>query len=169
MLIASHHTLGVGIGALQGFARASPSAPVFITELHDWIVSFFSLTLFTNFTSTCKSIHPIYKPSDGSPPLVALIAARIVWVHRQMVGSVNGREVLPAAIVIIESGAIYSACLIILLSLYVSGSFAQYIVLDAVTQVIVSVIATRSSVISYMCAAPRVSSSPSSLSVSDSG
>lgn len=58
-----------------------------------------------------------------------------------MVGSVNGREVLPAAIVIIESGAIYSACLIILLSLYVSGSFAQYIVLDAVTQVIVSVIA----------------------------
>lgn len=62
-----------------------------------------------------------------------------------MVGSVNGREVLPAAIVIIESGAIYSACLIILLSLYVSGSFAQYIVLDAVTQVIVSVIAASSS------------------------
>lgn len=61
-----------------------------------------------------------------------------------MVGSVNGREVLPAAIVIIESGAIYSACLIILLSLYVSGSFAQYIVLDAVTQVIVSVIAASS-------------------------
>lgn len=62
-----------------------------------------------------------------------------------MVGSVNGREVLPAAIVIIESGAIYSACLIILLSLYVSGSFAQYIVLDAVTQVIVSIIAASSS------------------------
>ena len=38
--------------------------------------------------------------------------------------------------IIIESGMIYSACLIILLSLYLSGSFAQYIVLDGVTQVI---------------------------------
>ena len=74
----------------------------------------------------------------------ALIAARIIWVHRQMVGSINGREVLPAAIVIVESGAIYSACLIILLSLYVSGSLAQYVVLDAVTQIIVSITRTHS-------------------------
>lgn len=44
----------------------------------------------------------------------------------------------PAAVVIIESGAIYSFCLILLLSLYLSGSYAQYILLDAVTQVVVS-------------------------------
>lgn len=43
----------------------------------------------------------------------------------------------PAAIVIIESGAIYSACLILLLSLYLSGIYAQYILLDAVQQVVV--------------------------------
>ncbi len=36
-------------------------------------------------------------------------------------------------VVIIESGSIYSACLVILLSLYLSGSFAQYILLDAVS------------------------------------
>ena len=45
-------------------------------------------------------------------------------------------SVFPAAMIIIESGSIYSACLIILLSLYLSGSFAQYILLDAVTQMI---------------------------------
>ncbi|KAE9384786.1 hypothetical protein BT96DRAFT_622171 [Gymnopus androsaceus JB14] len=112
-------SIGVGIGALQGFARASPAAPVFINDLQNWIVSFFSLTLFTNFSCT------------------SLIAGRIWWVHRRTMGLVvSGHSLVPAAVVIIESGAIYSVCLIILLSLYLSGSFAQYIVLDAVTQVI---------------------------------
>lgn len=44
----------------------------------------------------------------------------------------RGASVVPAMVLIIESGAIYSACLVILLSLYLSGSFAQYIVLDSV-------------------------------------
>jgi len=112
-------SIGVGIGALQGFARTSPAEPVFISELHDWIVSFFSLTLFTNFSST------------------SLIAGRIWWIHRKVLGNViKGGSLMPAVIVVIESGAIYSACLVILLSLYLSGSYAQYIALDAVTQVI---------------------------------
>ncbi|KAF9228998.1 hypothetical protein BS17DRAFT_772871 [Gyrodon lividus] len=111
-------SIGVGIGALQGFARASPTAPIFITELHDWVVSFFSLTLFTNLSCT------------------SLIASRILWVNRRTNIAVSGRNVVTAAVVIIESGAIYSCCLIILLSLYLSNSFAQYIMLDAVTQVI---------------------------------
>ncbi|PPQ80050.1 hypothetical protein CVT26_011505, partial [Gymnopilus dilepis] len=114
------HCAGVAIGALQAFARASPSAPVFIASLQKWIVSFFSLTLFTNFSST------------------TLIAFRIWYSHQTTKSLVraSGRTVLPAMVVIIESGSIYSACLIILLSLYLSGSFSQYIVLDAVTQVI---------------------------------
>ncbi|THU98045.1 hypothetical protein K435DRAFT_600266, partial [Dendrothele bispora CBS 962.96] len=117
LLICFIASIGVGIGALQGFARASPQAPVFITELHQ-IVSFFSLTLVTNFCCT------------------TLIAARIWWSHRRMAGNnmaVYGRSVMPAAVIIIESGAIYSVCLIILLILYLSGSFAQYIALDAVS------------------------------------
>ncbi|KIK50051.1 hypothetical protein GYMLUDRAFT_253312 [Collybiopsis luxurians FD-317 M1] len=121
LLVCFVASIGVGIGALQGFAQASPEAPVFITKLQQWIVSFFSLTLATNFSCT------------------SLIAARIWWSHQRMTGStmaVFGRSMIPAAIVVVESGAIYSACLIILLSLYLSGSFAQYIALDAVTQVI---------------------------------
>lgn len=121
ILICFIASIGVGIGALQAFARASPEAPVFITELQDWIVSFFSLTLFTNFSCTI------------------LIAARILYVHRRMsaaLANTSTKSVFPAAMIIIESGSIYSACLIILLSLYLSGSFAQYIMLDAVTQMI---------------------------------
>ncbi|KAF9477272.1 hypothetical protein BDN70DRAFT_862090 [Pholiota conissans] len=121
ILICFIASIGVGIGALQAFARASPDAPVFISDLQNWIVSFFALTLTTNFTSTSES----------------LIAFRIWWVHRRTRGILGSRRtILPAMVVIIESGAIYSACLVILLSLYLSGSFAQYIVLDAVTQVI---------------------------------
>lgn len=63
----------------------------------------------------------------------ALIAGRIWWIHRRTKGAVSGSNLVPAAVVVIESGGIYSACLIILLSLYLSGSFAQYIVLDAVS------------------------------------
>ncbi|KAH8116698.1 hypothetical protein DFH11DRAFT_1823245 [Phellopilus nigrolimitatus] len=118
ILICFIASIGVGIGALQAFARVSSTVPVFVNELHDWIVSFFSLTLFTNFSCT------------------SLIAARIFWIHRKVQGVVSGTSVFPAMIIIIESGAIYSVCLIILLSLYLSGSFAQYIVLDGVTQVI---------------------------------
>ncbi|KJA15267.1 hypothetical protein HYPSUDRAFT_58884 [Hypholoma sublateritium FD-334 SS-4] len=119
ILICFIASIGVGIGALQAFARASPDAPVFNSSLQKWIVSFFSLTLFTNFSSTI------------------LIAVRIWWMYRQTRSLVNsGRSVLPAMVVIIESGSIYSVCLVILLSLYLSGSFAQYILLDAVTQVI---------------------------------
>ncbi|KAH0828879.1 hypothetical protein J3R83DRAFT_2266 [Lanmaoa asiatica] len=110
--------LGVAIGALQGFARTSPTEPIFITELQNWIVSFFSLTLFTNFSCT------------------SLIAMRILWIHHRANTAISSRNVVSAAIVVIESGAIYSGCLIILLSLYLSNSFAQYLMLDAVTQII---------------------------------
>ncbi|PPQ96024.1 hypothetical protein CVT25_013886 [Psilocybe cyanescens] len=114
ILICFIASIGVAIGALQGFARASPDDPVFIDSLQHWIVSFFSLTLFTNFSSTL------------------LIAFRIWLVHRRSRGIMrSGDSVLPAMVIIIESGSIYSACLIILLSLYLSGSFAQYILLDA--------------------------------------
>ncbi|KJA15271.1 hypothetical protein HYPSUDRAFT_48489 [Hypholoma sublateritium FD-334 SS-4] len=119
ILICFIASIGVGIGAIQAFSKAAPDAPVFVASLQKWIVSFFSLSLFTNFSST------------------VLIAFRIWWTHRKTKNvEKSGQSVLPAMVLIIESGSIYSACLVILLSLYLSGSFAQYILLDAVTQVI---------------------------------
>ncbi|PPQ80728.1 hypothetical protein CVT25_001848 [Psilocybe cyanescens] len=105
--------LGVGIAAVHGFALAAPDHPMFLNDLQHWAIAFFTLTLFINIIST------------------TLIAFRIWWIHRKTKTIVSGRSVLPAMVVIVESGAIYSACLIILLSLYLSGSFTQYIVPDA--------------------------------------
>jgi hypothetical protein len=39
---------------------------------------------------------------------------------------------MPAAAIIIESGAVYSIMLILLLATYVTSSYAQYFFLDAV-------------------------------------
>jgi len=120
ILVCFIASIGTGIGAIQGFTRVKSSDPVFVSELHNWIVSFFSLTLFTNFSCT------------------SLIAGRIWWIHRQVgrAAEVSGRGLGPAIIIIIESGAIYSVCLILLLSLYLSGSYAQYVLLDGVVQVV---------------------------------
>jgi hypothetical protein len=99
-------------------------------------VSFFSLTLFTNFSSTGKAtlIHSVPVPIKPLFIYLALIAARIWWVHRRVIGiTTGGGNLAPAAVVIIESGAIYSLCLVLLLSLYLSGSYAQYILLDTVS------------------------------------
>ncbi|KAJ7489524.1 hypothetical protein FB451DRAFT_692348 [Mycena latifolia] len=120
ILVCFIASIGTGIGALQGFTRVSSSDPVFVSQLQHWIVSFFSLTLFTNFTCT------------------SLIAGRIWWVNRRAasVAEISGRTLGPAIIIIVESGAIYSACLILLLSLYLTGSYAQYVLLDGVVQVV---------------------------------
>ncbi|KAJ7103783.1 hypothetical protein C8R44DRAFT_808160 [Mycena epipterygia] len=121
ILVCFIASIGTGIGTLNGFTRVSSSDPVFVSELQHWIVSFFSLTLFTNFTCT------------------SLIAGRIWWINRraaQGAAEISGRSLGQASIIIIESGAIYSACLIILLSLYLSGSYAQYILLDGVVQIV---------------------------------
>lgn len=40
---------------------------------------------------------------------------------------------LPAMVIIIESGALYSTCLIILLATYIAKSYLQYIALAAVS------------------------------------
>ncbi|KAF9033783.1 hypothetical protein BDP27DRAFT_1435868 [Rhodocollybia butyracea] len=112
-------SFGLVISGLRAFAIASPTAPVFTPHLQHGVVSFFALTLFINLSSSL------------------LIAGRIWWIHQQTTGIMrSGRSLIPAAVVIIESGAIYSACLIILLTLYLSGSFAQSISLDAVPHVI---------------------------------
>ncbi|KAF8986819.1 hypothetical protein BDQ17DRAFT_1315280 [Cyathus striatus] len=111
-------SIGVAIGGLRASDLTSSNDPGFVTELQHWVGSFFSLTLCTNFTSTL------------------LIAGRIWWNrHQTRRILVEGRSLSPAAMAIIESGAIYSICLVILLALYLSGNYASYIVLDTVTQI----------------------------------
>ncbi|KAH8111796.1 hypothetical protein DFH11DRAFT_578183 [Phellopilus nigrolimitatus] len=96
----------------------SPSDTVFKLLLKHWILAFFSLTLFTNFTCT------------------ALIAFKIWWTERQLAGLVFRNSLSPVIAIVIESGALYSASLISLMTTYASGSWACYIALDMTTQII---------------------------------
>jgi hypothetical protein len=70
-----------------------------------------------------------------------LIAGRIWWTNKRIASLADCHAteikertsaIMPAAVIIIESGAIYSIMLILLLATYVSSSYAQYFFIDAV-------------------------------------
>ncbi|KAF8991313.1 hypothetical protein BDQ17DRAFT_1255032 [Cyathus striatus] len=120
MFVCFLASIGVAIGGIQSFVRAtSPENLVLINTLQQWVISFISLTFSTNFISTL------------------LISSRIWWSHRRTMGmEVKGRSLGPAIMIIIESGVTYSACLVIMLTVYIVGHFTVYIVQDAITHVI---------------------------------
>ena len=67
-----------------------------------------------------------------------LIAARIWWVDHKSAGLLRSRTLKPIASIIIESGALYSASLLILLITFLKKSWAKPIMIDLVVQIIVS-------------------------------
>ncbi|KAJ3934723.1 MAG: hypothetical protein NXY57DRAFT_1106944 [Lentinula lateritia] len=105
-----------GIGILYSFAHIE-DAEVFALQLQDWIVSFFSLTLSTNFICT------------------ALVAYRIWYVNRAVINFTH-HSWNPVMLLVIESGAIYSATLLSLLILYKTESWFQYVLLDAISPIV---------------------------------
>lgn len=48
-----------GVGILYSFARVEPNAEVFVQELQEWIVSFFSTTFATNVICTGKAARDL--------------------------------------------------------------------------------------------------------------
>ncbi|KAH7874738.1 uncharacterized protein C8R40DRAFT_1046619, partial [Lentinula edodes] len=105
-----------GIGILYSFAHIE-DAEVFALQLQDWIVSFFSLTLSTNFICT------------------ALVAYRIWYINRAVMNFTH-HSWNPVMLLVIESGAIYSATLLSLLILYKAESWFQYVLLDAISPIV---------------------------------
>ncbi|KAL5492766.1 hypothetical protein ACEPAI_4213 [Sanghuangporus weigelae] len=106
-----------GIGILYSFARVVPQASIFVVELSHWITSFFSMTFATNVICT------------------ALVAYRVWSINRKRL-SFRVRKLRPIMLLIVESGAFYSATLMALLILYNVDSWFQYVVLDAVSPIV---------------------------------
>ncbi|KAF8582151.1 hypothetical protein K439DRAFT_1618457 [Ramaria rubella] len=110
-----------GYGSIYMLVHTPPSArSIFATSLAPWVTSFNILTVATNIIAT------------------ALIAGRI-WIVSSRVHNLTHRRstaLYPVVEIIVESGAIYAASLILLTVLYTTGNNAQYIVLDAVTPLI---------------------------------
>ncbi|KIJ34295.1 hypothetical protein M422DRAFT_782921 [Sphaerobolus stellatus SS14] len=107
-----------GVGILFSFAKVVPEADIFVVELSQWIVSFFSMTLATNIICT------------------GLVAYRIWSINRQTAKLSSGHSMRPIMILVIESGAIYSATLLTLLILYKADSWFQYVLLDAISPIV---------------------------------
>ncbi|KAF5381727.1 hypothetical protein D9615_005474 [Tricholomella constricta] len=106
-----------GGGILYSFAKVVPEAEIFVVELSQWIVAFFSMTLATNIICT------------------VLVAYRI-WIINRRTISFSEHSLRPIMLLVIESGAIYSATLTTLLILYKTQSWFQYVLLDAVSPIV---------------------------------
>ncbi|TBU49794.1 hypothetical protein BD309DRAFT_1014500 [Dichomitus squalens] len=104
-----------GIGILYSFDKVVPQASIFVVQLGHWITAFFSMTFATNVVCT------------------VLVAYRIWSMNRKHLAF---RKLRPLMLLIVESGAIYSATLLALLILYNVDSWFQYVVLDAISAVV---------------------------------
>lgn len=65
-----------------------------------------------------------------------MIASRIWYLNAQSAKQGNASNLHPVALVVVESGSIYSSLLIALLILYGQKSWFQYIVVDSVSHMI---------------------------------
>ncbi|KAJ7871357.1 hypothetical protein B0H13DRAFT_2060658 [Mycena leptocephala] len=106
-----------GIGTLVTQTQRKPSQSLFSGALHDWPLAFYIMTFLVNVGCT------------------ALIAYRI-WAVNRETKILDVGTLLPVAVIVIESGAIYSTCVVILLVLYMNNSGAYKIVQDMLMQII---------------------------------
>ncbi|KAF9451549.1 hypothetical protein P691DRAFT_662941 [Macrolepiota fuliginosa MF-IS2] len=104
-----------GIGTLVTFEKLGHAS---IFRLRHWLVAFFSFTL------------------AGSTLCTLMIAIRIWALNRQSLDDLSGRSLSPIIRIVLESGAIYSGALIILLVLFETKSWFQYVLVDAMTPII---------------------------------
>ncbi|KAF7969816.1 hypothetical protein HWV62_25940 [Athelia sp. TMB] len=111
-------TIVCGVGSLVSFARVSLQEMIIAEQLQKWNISFFALTLFTNLTYTF------------------FLAFKIWLTHRRAAASQVSSSLWPAFVIVVESGVVYSATLVVVITLWLNANYAQFIVLDAVTQII---------------------------------
>jgi len=119
-ILSTFSSGGVVLTATITAATSPDFSPFFIASYRRYPLTFSALTLVTNSMCTL------------------LIAGKIYWTQRKTsgLGRAGGQSLVTPMILIIESGAIYSTCLLIQISLYASGSFAIVMVLDSLPSII---------------------------------
>ena len=117
--------LVTGFGAIISFSEVSPETQVF--SFAKWVAAFFAATLAPNVICTCT--FP-YWDSISSIDLTcsAMIAFRIWSVDRACGKYRETKSTLkPVLAIVIESGAIYSTSLMILLINYFSHDWVYFL------------------------------------------
>ena len=121
-------SLVTGVGTLVSYSK---EARVFSSA--GWATAFFAATLATNVICTCASLY-WYPTPFINIVYSGMIAFRIWSVDRASGKYNNSKSTLkPVLAVVIESGAIYSASLTILLAIYLSHSLVYLIFSQAVS------------------------------------
>ncbi|KAJ7023584.1 hypothetical protein C8F04DRAFT_1133993 [Mycena alexandri] len=109
--------IGTGITGLIGLSHTTTS--FFIKDQLNVVSAFFGMTMATNGIAT------------------ALIAIRVWRGQRQISGIATGSSLSNLLVIILESGAIYSAMLILVLALFLSKNTPGYnVVVDATSSII---------------------------------
>ena len=127
----SFPNLVTGVGVIISYSKVSSEARVF--SFVGWFTTFYAATLATNLVCTCTSSYwdPI---SFIDFTYSAMIAFRIWSVDRDGGKYRETKSTLkPVLAIVIESGAIYSASLTIILAVYLSDSMAYLIMSHAVS------------------------------------
>ncbi|KIL58664.1 hypothetical protein M378DRAFT_86165 [Amanita muscaria Koide BX008] len=107
--------------SLYGLSETAPGQGVFISSIDDWGITVFSVSLATNVLVTF------------------LIASRVYWVVYRLdvpCGEEYRHKYHQAVAIIIESGSIQSAAILILLVLHSLNETSQYIMADALAQLL---------------------------------
>ena len=123
--------LVTGVGVVISLSKVSPEAQVF--TLSRWVVAFYAITLATNVICTCTFSYrdPI---SSIEFTYLAMIAFRIWSIDRDGGKYRATKSMLkPVLAVIIESAAIYSSFLMILLVVYLSHSWVSFMLSKTVS------------------------------------
>ncbi|KAJ7617053.1 hypothetical protein FB45DRAFT_933337 [Roridomyces roridus] len=119
---------------------------LFVSSLAPWALTFFAMSLTLNVVCTL------------------LIAGRILWTHMKVrIVRTGGSYVFTVLTVLVESAALYSLSLAVLLTLYDLGLNSQYILLDWTT----SLIGIAFSMIIYRLAMPSTGSTDNGISTID--
>ncbi|KAF7353826.1 hypothetical protein MVEN_01068200 [Mycena venus] len=107
----------VGYATTHAFLQTHHGG-IFLTQLKPWVTSFICMTLSTNVVCTI------------------LIAYRILRTRMTLHKNSGGSRVYSALIIFLESAATYSSALIVLVTVYLLNSNAQFIVLDVTAPLI---------------------------------
>ena len=120
-----------GVGSIISFNKVSSEAQVF--SFVEWAAAFFATALATNIICTCTSSYGD-TTSFIDFAYSAMIAFRIWSVDRACEKYRETKSTLkPVLAIVIESGAIYSASLTILLAIYLCHSWTYFMLSQVVS------------------------------------
>ncbi|KAK7014773.1 hypothetical protein VNI00_019271 [Paramarasmius palmivorus] len=128
-----------GFRAVWGFSNIKQGEDTYAADIYTWGIALFTLSLLHNLivTSLIGESHLPYAPELFFDVETSL-AGRIWWCGSRTsatLGRKHGQKYGRAMVIIVESGAIYSFCVFVVLVTYATKTNGVYIAYDALAQI----------------------------------